>query len=362
MSEATQSDPGSEEQTETLSADTSQDIPLLMKIDNLLTPVTMNVQAIEGYDKELAVRVVLEPFERGMGHTVGNALRRIILSFMPGSAITEVKIDGVEQEYSNIEGVREDVVDVLLNLKGVNVRLNGAQPAAVLRLRANGAAKKEVQVTAKDFQDNANVEIANPDHPICTLGERGEIYLEATVTTGRGYVPASEAAPDEEPGVVGHLKLDASYSPIERVNYKVESTRVGQRTDLDKLILEIETKGTIGALEIIKRAATILQQQLFAFVDQDLLPAATNIVDTTEVETRKEFYYQIEELDISIRAQNALHSEGIQTIGELVSRHETELLKTPNLGRKSLQEIKDALLLKELHLGMEVPEHIAARD
>ncbi|MYD43267.1 MAG: DNA-directed RNA polymerase subunit alpha [Gammaproteobacteria bacterium] len=343
------------------SAEAGQGSPVaLQQVGSLLTPAKMVVEPIDGMDPKLALKVVLEPFERGMGHTVGNALRRIILGFMPGAAITEVKIDGVEQPYSNIEGVHEDVVDILLNLKGVCVRLNGTQPTAVLRLNAKGLAKKEIKVTADDFQDNASIEIANPDHLICTLNEKGEIYLEATVTKGRGYVPASDKADDYETVTTGHLMLDASYSPIQRVIYQVESTRVEQRTDLDKLILEVETNGTIDAHEIITRAASILQQQLGAFVDEDLLPsAATTVSDSANEEVPKEFFFQIDDLTLSVRAMNALRSEGIETIGDLVIRKESDLLKTPNLGRKSLQEIKDALLVMGLQIGMEVPSYLS---
>ena len=344
---------------ETTATDEQESSSSLQQVGSLLTPATMAVEPIEGFDPKLALKVILEPFERGMGHTVGNALRRIILGFMPGAAITEVKIDGVEQPYSNVEGVYEDVVDILLNLKGVSVRLNGTQPTAVLRLNAKGVAKKELKVTAADFQDNANVEIANPDHVICTLGEKGEIYLEATVTKGRGYVPASDKHEDFETVTAGHLMLDASYSPIQRVVYQVEDTRVEQRTDLDKLILEVETNGTIDAHEIITRAASILQQQLSAFVDEGLLPtAATTVADTAAEEIPKEFFLQIEDLTLSVRAMNALRSEGIETIGDLVVKQESDLMKTPNLGRKSLQEIKDALLVMGLHIGMEVPSYM----
>lgn len=335
----------------------------LRQVGNLLTPAKMVVEPINGSDPKRALKVVLEPFERGMGHTVGNALRRIILGFMPGSAITEVKIDGVEQPYSNIEGVLEDVVDILLNLKGVNVRLNGVQPTAALRLNAKGTAKKEVKVTAADFEPNANVEISNPDHVICTLGDKGEIYLEATVTTGRGYEPASEKGDEFDTVTTGHLTLDASYSPIQRVNYQVEDTRVEQRTDLDKLILEVETNGTIDAQEIITRAASILQQQLSAFVDQGLLPtAATTVADTKTEEVPKEFFFPINDLTLSVRAMNALRAEGIETIGDLVSRQESDLLRTPNIGRKSMQEIKDALLVMGLDIGMEVPDFMSNQD
>ena len=332
----------------------------LAQVGNLLTPANMIVESIDGFDLKRALKVILEPFERGMGFTVGNAMRRIILGFMPGAAITEVKIDGVEQPYSNIEGVYEDVVDILLNLKGVSVRLNGTQPTAVLRLNAKGAAKKEVKVTAKDFQANTNVEIANPEHVICTLGDKGEIYLEATITRGRGYVPAADKADEFETVTTGHLMLDASYSPIHRVVFQVEDTRVEQRTDLDKLILEVETNGTIDAHEIITRAASILQQQLGAFVDESLLPtAATTVADAAAEEIPKEFFFQIEDLTLSVRAMNALRSEGIETIGDLVIKQESDLMKTPNLGRKSLQEIKDALLVMGLQIGMEVPSYLS---
>ena len=342
---------------------TEESTSTVQPVGSLLAPERMVVEGIEGYDPKRALKVILEPFERGMGHTVGNALRRIILGFMPGAAVTEVKIDGVEQPYSNIEGVREDVIDILLNLKGVNVRLDGPQDTAVLRLNAKGAARKEVIVTAKDFQDNANITIANPDHPICTLGENGEIYLEATVTKGRGYVPASDFEEQNEDVATGYLKLDASYSPIERVMYQVDATRVEQRTDLDKLTLEVETNGTIEAQEIITLAASILRHQLNSFVDESLIPTAAGVItDQTTPEVPKAMFWRIEELRLSVRAQNALKTEGVESVGDLVVKTENSLLKTPHLGKKSVDEIKAALLAHGLELGTEVPGFSSAAD
>ena len=229
-------------------------------VTDFLTPRHIDVQEVSA----TRARVTLEPLERGFGHTLGNTLRRILLSSMPGCAITEVQIDGVLHEYSTIEGVQEDVIDILLNLKGVAVVLH-SQDEAVLTLSKEGTGP----VTAADFQLTQDVEIANPDHLICTLNEKGSIRLEAKVTRGRGYVPVDSIEDDEESRPIGVLRLDATYSPMRRVAYSVESARVEQRTDLDKLVLDIETNGTIDPEEAIRRAATILQQQLAVFVDLD---------------------------------------------------------------------------------------------
>ena len=291
-------------------------------------------------------RITLEPLERGFGHTLGNALRRILLSSMPGAAITEVEIDGVEHEYAPMEGVREDVIDVLLNLKGVAVRLHSA--SATIRLAREGAG----EVRAGDFQLTQDVEIANPEHVICTLNENGAIRLEATVTRGRGYQPVEygEGEEEEETRRTGVLRLDASYSPMRRVAYSVESARVEQRTDLDKLILDIESNGTIDPEHAIRRAATILQQQLAAFVDFDTEGEVIGEQKPDEIDPI--LLRPVDDLELTVRSANCLKAENIYHIGDLIQRTEHDLLKTPNLGKKSLTEIKDVLAQRGLALGM----------
>lgn len=292
--------------------------------------------------------VTLEPLERGYGHTIGNALRRILLSSMPGAAISEVQIDGALHEYSTLPGVREDLLNITLNLKGVAVRLNGTEEAAMI-LRASGPG----EVKAGDFQVGQEVEIANPDHLICTLNDNGSIFLDATVTKGRGYQPSLTAAETEENLTVGKLKLDASYSPMKNVDYSVEATRVEQRTDMDKLIFNLESNGTIRPEEAIRHAATILTRQLAAFVDPETVsdvvaPAKENDIDP--------FMFQsVDELELTVRSANCLKAEQIFVVGELVQKEEMDLLRTPNLGQKSLAEIKSVLAVRGLTLGMTIP-------
>ena len=309
-----------------------------------LTPRRIDVQEIS----KTQAKVTLEPLERGFGHTLGNALRRILLSSMRGAAITEVRIDGVEHEYGPMPGVREDVVDVLLNLKGIAVRLHRPDGGNI-RLAKNGPG----EVTAADFQLTDAVEIANPEHVICTLNESGKIRLEAQVTEGRGYQPVEYPASEEEEAEtrpIGVLRLDASYSPMRRVAYAVESARVEQRTDLDKLILDLESDGTIDPELAIRRAATILQQQLAVFVDLDSEGEAQ--VEQKRDEVDPELLRPVDDLELTVRSANCLKAESIYYIGDLIQRTETDLLKTPNLGKKSLTEIKDVLATRGLALGM----------
>jgi DNA-directed RNA polymerase subunit alpha len=290
--------------------------------------------------------VILEPLERGFGHTLGNALRRILLSSMPGCAITEVEINGVLHEYSAMEGVQEDVIEVLLNLKGVAIKLN-ATDESELTLEKEGPGV----VTAADFQVDHDIEIANPDHVIATLNESGKLNLRVKVDRGRGYEPADIRASDEEQDrVIGSLLIDASYSPVRRVAYKVDSARVEQRTDLDKLIIDLETNGTIDPEEAIRRAATILQQQVAVFVD--LQSESEPEVEEQEDEIDPILLRPVDDLELTVRSANCLKAENIYYIGDLIRRTEVELLKTPNLGKKSLTEIKDVLASRGLSLGM----------
>ena len=308
---------------------------------DFLTPRHIDVQELG----PTRARVTLEPLERGFGHTLGNTLRRILLSSMPGCAITEVQIDGVLHEYSTIEGVQEDVIDILLNLKGVAVVLHN-QDSAIIRIAKSGAGP----VTAGDFQLTQDVEIANPEHVICNLNENGSIRLEAKVTRGRGYVPVDSLEEEEESRPIGSLRLDATYSPMRRVAYSVESARVEQRTDLDKLVLDIETNGTIDPEEAIRRAATILQQQLAVFVD--LESEGEPATEIREDEIDPILIRPVDDLELTVRSANCLKAENIYYIGDLIQRTEVELLKTPNLGKKSLTEIKDVLASRGLSLGM----------
>ena len=311
-------------------------------INDFLTPQQIDVQS----DSPFRAKVTLEPLERGFGHTLGNTLRRILLSSMPGCAITEVQIDGVLHEYSTIEGVQEDVIDILLNLKDISLVMHN-QDEGVISLSKTGAGP----VVAGDFQLTEDIEIANPDHVVCNLNDKGSIRIEARVTRGRGYVPVdSQVELEEESRSIGTLRLDASYSPMRRVSYSVESTRVEQRTDLDKLVLDLETNGTIDPEESIRRAATILQHQLAVFVDLD--NEKEQIVEEKEDEVDPILIRPVDDLELTVRSANCLKAENIYYIGDLIQRTEVELLKTPNLGKKSLTEIKDVLASRGLALGM----------
>ena len=291
-------------------------------------------------------KVVIEPFERGFGHTLGNALRRVLLSSMPGCAITEAEIDGVLHEYTSIEGVQEDVVDILLNLKQVAIRLN-AREETQLRLHKKGPGP----VTAGDIQLDHDVEVLNGDLVIANLTKAGELNMTLKVERGRGYRPAVQRANFEESsGPIGRLQLDASFSPIRRVTYTVESARVEQRTNLDKLILDIETNGTIDAEEAIRRAGAILKDQLSVFVD--LQGQDEGAAKAAEQQFDPILLRPVDEHELTVRSANCLKAENIHYIGDLVQRTEVELLRTPNLGKKSLTEIKEVLESHGLSLGM----------
>ena len=311
-------------------------------VNEFLTPRVIKVDE----KSQTRALVTLEPLERGFGHTLGNALRRILLSSMPGCAVTEVEIDGVLHEYSAIEGVQEDVIEILLNLKGVALVMNGKDEAE-LTLTASGAGV----VTAGDIQTDHDIEIRNPEHVICTVTGDQPLMIRVVAQRGRGYSPAdSRADSDEETRSIGRLQLDASFSPIRRVSYVVDSARVEQRTDLDKLVIDLETNGTIGPEEAIRRAATILQQQLAVFVDLEGQTQAAAAEAADEVDPI--LLRPVDDLELTVRSANCLKAENIYYIGDLVQRTEVELLKTPNLGKKSLTEIKDVLASRGLSLGM----------
>jgi DNA-directed RNA polymerase subunit alpha len=291
-------------------------------------------------------RVTVEPFERGFGHTLGNALRRILLSSMPGAAIVEAEIEGVLHEYTSIEGVQEDVVDILLNLKGVSIKMH-TRDEAELTLSKKGPGP----VTAGDIVCEHDIEIVNPDHVIANLTQAGELRAFLKVSRGRGYLPATQiAAFEEQTRPIGRLQLDASFTPIRRVTYTVESARVEQRTDLDKLIVDIETNGTIDPEEAIRRAGSILKNQLDVFVD--LQGEEDAGYGRVEMQVDPILMRPVDELELTVRSANCLKAENINYIGDLVQRTEVELLRTPNLGKKSLTEIKEVLEQHGLALGM----------
>jgi DNA-directed RNA polymerase subunit alpha len=311
-------------------------------VNEFLKPRVVKVSPVN----DLHAKVTIEPFERGYGHTLGNALRRILLSSMPGAAIVEAEIEGVLHEYTSIEGVQEDVVDILLNLKQVAIHLN-TRDEAELRLHKKGPGP----VTARDIQLDHDVDVVNPDLVIANLTKAGELNMTLKVERGRGYRPAVQRATFEESsGPIGRLQLDASFSPIRRVAYNVEAARVEQRTDLDKLIIDIETNGTLDPEEAIRRAGSILKDQLSVFVDlQGQDEAATK---TAEQLFDPILLRPVDELELTVRSANCLKAENIHYIGDLVQRTEVELLRTPNLGKKSLTEIKEVLESHGLTLGM----------
>ena len=329
---------------------------MLGKVNEFLKPRIVDVQTIN--DKH--AKVTLEPLERGFGHTLGNALRRILLSSMPGSAIIDVEIEGVLHEYSTLEGVQEDVINILLNLKMVALTMHN-RDEATLTLNKKGPGP----VTAGDIQLDHDIEVVNPDHVIANLTKAGELSMTLKVAKGRGYQPATQRETDEEEGkTIGSLQLDASYSPVSRISYNVDRARVEQRTDLDKLIIDIETNGTVDPEEAIRHAATILQDQLAAFVDLQATEEAGT--DTAEPDIDPILLRPVDDLELTVRSANCLKAESIYFIGDLIQRTEVELLKTPNLGKKSLTEIKDVLATKGLSLGMRLenwpPASLGAKE
>ena len=315
---------------------------------NLLKPKTIQVEQL-GHNR---AKVELEPFERGYGHTLGNALRRVLLSSMVGYAATEVTIAGVLHEYSSIDGVQEDVVNILLNLKGVVFKLHN-RDEVTLSLRKDG----EGVVTARDIQTPHDVEIINPDHVIAHLSQGAKLDMQIKVEKGRGYVPGNVRRYGDEPTkTIGRIVLDASFSPVKRVSYTVESARVEQRTDLDKLVVEIETNGAITAEEAVRASAKILVEQLAVFAqleggDIDGVLAGSGAARSSATTFDPILLRPVDELELTVRSANCLKAENIYYIGDLIQRTENELLKTPNLGRKSLNEIKEVLASRGLTLG-----------
>jgi len=322
-----------------------------MSTNNLLKPRIINVQALS----PTKAKVVMEPFERGYGHTLGNALRRILLSSMPGYAVTEVKIAGVLHEYSPIDGVQEDVVEILLNLKGLVLKLHGKQEAT-LHLKKSGAGV----VTAADIEIDSDTEVLNPAHVIAHLTAGGNLDMEIKVEQGRGYVSAISR---QQPGAtrpVGHIALDASFSPILRVSYAVESARVEQRTDLDKLIIDIETNSAIDPEESIRYAARILVEQLSVFAALEGTPPPVEQPQAPKVDPM--LLRPVDDLELTPRSSNCLKAQSIHYIGDLIQYTEADLLRTPNLGRKSLNEIKQVLAEHDLSLGMKLENWAAVSE
>jgi DNA-directed RNA polymerase subunit alpha len=325
-------------------------------ISEFLKPRSVRVQAETGN----RARIVIEPLERGFGHTLGNALRRVLLSSMPGAAIVEAEIEGVLHEYTSIEGVQEDVVEILLNLKGVAIRMHSRD-----RVELTVHRKGPGPVTAGDIVTDHDVEVVNPKHVIANLTSSGELKMMLTIERGRGYRAAvTQQDPEEQSTGIGRLRLDASFSPVRKVTYTVESARVEQRTDLDKLVLDVETNGTIDPEDAIRRAGTILKDQLDVFLELRGQDEATSTTAESQIEPI--LLRPVDELELTVRSANCLKAENINYIGDLVQRTEVELLRTPNLGKKSLTEIKEVLESHGLSLGMRIenwpPPGLAKHD
>jgi len=314
-----------------------------MPKNEFLKPRIIEVQKIS----DISAKVVMEPFERGYGHTLGNALRRILLSSMGGAAPTEVKMAGVLHEYATIDGVQEDVVDILMNLKGVVLRLHNT-PEVVLTIVKEG----QGVVTAADLSESADVEIVNPEHVIAHLTAGGKLDMQIKVEQGRGYVSAISRQDSNESRSVGHIALDASFSPVSRVSYTVESARVEQRTDLDKLVINIETNGAIDPEQAIRNAARILVDQFSVFAALEGTEPEEETVEAPKVDPI--LLRPVDDLELTPRSSNCLKAQNIHYIGDLIQYSENDLLRTPNLGRKSLNEIKQVLAEHELSLGMKL--------
>jgi len=310
----------------------------------LIKPTNLEVVSGEGKNR---AKIVVEPLERGFGLTLGNALRRVLLSSLQGGAVTAIKIDGVLHEFSTISGVREDVTDIVLNIKCIAVSVHGEGPK-IMTLKATGPCV----VTAGMIETGHDVEIKNPELVICNLDAGANIAIEMTVNTGKGYVPAYQNKTADSP--IGVIAVDAIYSPVKKVSYKVENTRVGQITDYDKLTLVVETNGVITPEDAVAYSARILQDQLKPFINFDE-PESESESEKEELPFNRNLLRKVEELELSVRSANCLKNDNIVYIGDLVLKTEAEMLRTPNFGRKSLNEIKEVLTKMGIHLGMEVP-------
>lgn len=321
---------------------------------DLIKPSTLSVNQSEPGFK---ATMVVEPLERGFGITLGNALRRVLLSSLQGGAVTAIKIDGVLHEFSSIPGVREDVTEIILNIKGLALKVDSEAPQRIY-LNATGPAV----VTAAQITTNQSVEVMNPDLVICTLDAGASINIEMTVSTGKGYVTAAANRPDDCP--IGLIPIDSIYSPVKSVVYKTVNARVGQQTDYDKLYLTVETNGTVSPEDAVALAARILQEQLKSFINFEEPEEATLEDKIAELPFNKNLLLKVDELELSVRSANCLKNDNIIYIGDLVQKTESEMLRTPNFGRKSLNEIKELLGNMDLHLGMQVegwpPEDLEA--
>lgn len=312
----------------------------------LIRPSKLDVSV--GRDRKKVATLVAEPLERGFGTTLGNALRRVLLSSLQGAAVSSVQIDGVLHEFSSIAGVREDVTDIVINIKEIALSLHAEGPKRlVLRKEGPGVVK------AGDIQQTADVQILNPEHVICTLDEGAEVRMEFTVNNGKGYVPSERNRPEDAP--IGLIPVDSIYSPVRRVSYKIENTREGQILDYDKLIMTVETNGSITPEDAVAYAARILQDQLSVFINFDEPSKIVHEDVRPELEFNAALLKKVDELELSVRSANCLKNDNIVYIGDLIQKSEAEMLRTPNFGRKSLNEIKEVLAQMGLHLGMEVP-------
>ena len=312
----------------------------------LIKPTKLEITA--GRDSRKSATIVAEPLERGFGMTLGNALRRVLLSSLQGAAITSVQIDGVLHEFSSISGVREDVTDLVLNIKEIALSMYADGPKKLL-LRKQGPGV----VTAGDIQETADVNILNPGHTICTLDEGAEVRMEFTVDTGKGYATAERNRPEDAP--IGLIPVDSLYSPVRRVSYKVENTREGQILDYDKLIMTIETDGSVTPEDALAYSARILQDQFQIFINFEEPEKVAPVEEEPELEFNAALLKKVDELELSVRSANCLKNDNIVYIGDLIQKSEGEMLRTPNFGRKSLNEIKEVLAQMGLHLGMEIP-------
>ncbi len=319
----------------------------------LIKPNKLDIDG--GEDPSRFANMVAEPLERGFGLTLGNALRRILLSSLQGSAVTSLQVDGVLHEFSSIPGVREDVTDIVLNIKGLAVRMHGDGPK---RMTLSGDGPGEIR--ASQIETGHDVEILNPQHVICSLDQGTKLRMELTVENGKGYVPAERNRPEDAP--IGLIPIDAIYSPVKRVSYKVENTREGQILDYDKLLMKIETNGTVTPEDALAYAARILQDQLQLFINFEEPTVVRREETMPEPEFNRNLLRRVDELELSVRSANCLKNDNIVYIGDLIQKTEAEMLRTPNFGRKSLNEIKEVLISMGLHLGMEVtdwpPENI----
>jgi len=313
---------------------------------SLIKPYKLNVKS---KDETRRGSIIAEPLERGFGMTLGTALRRVMLSSLQGAAVTGIRIEGVQHEFSTIPGVLEDVAEIILNLKSLAIRKNSDAPRKVKL-----SVKKPGVVTASDFEETGDVVFLDPDFVICHLDQGASLNMEVTIETGKGYVPAAQLKKDDSP--IGHIAVDALFSPVKRVSVKVEAARVGQKTDFDKLILDVETNGSVKPEDAVALAARILQDQLVQFVTFQEPEDELIEEEATELPFNRNLLRKVEELELSVRSANCLKNENIVYIGDLVQKTESELLRTPNFGRKSLNEIREVLVDMGLELGLLVPE------